>query len=65
LKQLLKIKVKVNCLDCQYLHNPNPGEDNYICLIELAQIEHELDEWIICGDFEEITAYWKPHYIKN
>ena len=59
------LKVKLNCLECQYLHNPNPSEDNYLCLRDFAQIKHELDEWIICEGFEETTSYWKPPYIEN
>ena len=65
LTQLLIPKVKVNCLECQYLHNPNPVEDKYLCLRDLVEIEHELDEWIVCIDFEEIRSYWKPLYLEN
>ena len=65
MEQLLIPNIKVNCLECQHLHNPNPGEDKYLCLRDLAQVKHELDEWIICEGFEEILTYWTPLYIEN
>jgi hypothetical protein len=54
---------KGNCLECQYLHRPNPEEDSFICLRNLRVITHELDEPVGCEGFDEIRTFWVPHYI--
>ena len=53
MRELLKFddnneEPEINCLECQYLHRPNPGEDIYLCLRTLENIIHEIDEYILC-----------------
>ena len=55
---------KGNCLECQFLHRPNPDEDKFMCLRNLRAITHELDDNIGCEGFEEITNFWMPQYIE-
>ena len=54
---------QISCLECQYLHRPNPSEDVYLCLRTLESIVHEIDDDVKCLEFELIRAYWKPVYI--
>jgi hypothetical protein len=57
------IELRATCLECQYLHRPNPSEDVYICLCTLETIQHELDFPVICYNYEEIETSWKLVYI--
>ncbi len=50
----------ITCLECQHLHRPNPVEDIFMCLRSLRLVEHELDEGVVCGGFDEIAAEWAP-----
>jgi hypothetical protein len=59
---VLYIKAKVNCLECQFLHRPNPDEDVFICLRSLKTVTHELDEPIFCEGFDELRVHWVPSY---
>ena len=70
MRELLKFddnneEPEINCLECQYLHRPNPGEDSYLCLRTLENIIHEIDEYILCLKFELIRSYWKPVHIND
>ena len=62
---MLVFENKVNCLECQHLHRPNPVEDNFICLRNLKRITHELDESVGCDGFEDLKVYWTPQYIER
>lgn len=62
---MLVFEDKANCLDCQYLHRPNPVEDKFLCLRSLEQITHELDEAILCAGFEDLKIYWAPLFIEE
>ena len=59
------IEALVNCLECQYLHRPNPNEDQYLCLRNLEKIIHEIDMQVPCFEFEGIIGYWKPVYLEE
>ena len=59
----LLYETKATCLECQYLHKPNPSEDIYLCLCSLENIQHELDFPIICYDYEDLKQLWNPIYI--
>lgn len=56
-------ETSATCLECQYLHKPNPSEDLYLCLCSLKNIQHELDFPVICYDYEDMKPSWKPIYI--
>ena len=56
-------ETKATCLECQYLHRPNPSEDVYLCLCSLENIQHELDFPVICYDYEDIKQSWMPIYL--
>jgi len=58
-------ETKATCLECQYLHRPNLSEDVYLCLCSLENIQHELDFPVICYDYEDMKASWKPIYISE
>ena len=57
--------LNTSCIECQYLHRPNPSEDIYICLRDLKEISHEIDENVKCKMFNFIQALWKPIYLKE
>ena len=62
---VLLIEAKVNCLECQFLNRPNPGEDVFMCLRSLKMISNELDEPIKCGGFDDLQVNWSPRYIER
>lgn len=51
------------CLECQFLYQPNPGEDVFVCLRTLDRIMHEIDGEIECCGFEEMWSMWVPEFI--
>jgi hypothetical protein len=59
------IEAPVNCLECHYLHRPNPNEDQYLCLRALEKIFHEIDMHMTCIEYEVIRALWKPVYVEE
>ena len=58
-------ETRATCLECQYLHRPNPSEDVYLCLRSLENIQHELDTPVICYDYEDMKQNWTPIYISE
>ena len=62
---VLYVKAMVNCLECQYLHRPNPVEDRFVCLRDLSRITNELDEPIRCDGFDELKVHWIPSFIER
>jgi hypothetical protein len=58
-------ETQVNCLECQYLHRPNPDEDHYLCLRTLEEIFHELDEYMTCFGYAVIETHWKPILVEE
>lgn len=56
-------ETEATCLECQYLHRPNPSEDSYLCLCSLEAIQHELDFPVICYNYEDMKQSWNPIYI--
>lgn len=63
--RVLVYDTTVCCLECQYLHRPNPDEDSFLCLRSLEAVTHELDEPAGCNGFEEIMAYWVPRFVER
>ena len=61
---MLKLVTRVNCVECQYLHMPNPVEENFLCLKTMEKVVHELDESIQCQGFIEIQTNWPPKYVE-
>ena len=62
---VLFIEARVNCLECQYLHKPNPAEDSFMCLKSLQRITHELDEPFTCKGFDDLQVNWVPLYVER
>ena len=62
---MLKLGTRVNCVECQYIHMPNPGEEIFLCLRTMEKIVHEIDESIQCRGFEEIQINWAPKYVEQ
>ncbi len=62
---VLFITTMVNCLECQFLHKPNPVEESFVCLRNLKRITNELDDPIMCEGFDELKIYWSPKYIEQ
>ena len=62
---LLVFETVVNCLECQYMHRPNPEEDVFICLRSLELIAHEIDDPIQCGGYEDLKLYWSPMFVEE
>ena len=58
-------ETKSTCLECQYLHRPNPSEDVYLCLRSLETVQHELDTPVLCFKYENMRSYWTPIYISE
>lgn len=58
-------QIKVSCIECQYLHRPNPVEDIYLCLRDLKEIRYEIDDDINCIKFGFIEAEWVPVYLNE
>jgi hypothetical protein len=56
---------RINCLECQFLHRPNPVENSFVCLRNLKLVIHELDEPVGCEGFEELKVYWTPQYVER
>lgn len=57
--------LQTSCIECQYLHRPNPTEDIYLCLRDLKVISHEIDEYNNCIKFGYIQADWEPIYLNE
>ena len=53
----------VRCLECMFLHQPNPVEDQYLCLRTLREVRHELDEPIECRGFKLVPYVWVPTFV--
>ena len=61
--QVLVSDSSINCLECQHLYQPNPGEDILICLRTLRTISHEIENVFECEGFEELKTHWTPVYV--
>lgn len=46
-----------------FLHQPNPVEDQYLCLRTLREVRHELDEPIECRGFKLVPYVWVPTFV--
>jgi len=53
---------QISCLECQFLHQPNPEEDELVCLKTLQRVAHEIDCEFECDGFQYISPYWVPVY---
>lgn len=49
--QVFVSESSINCLECQHLYQPNPGEDILICLRTLKTISHEIEDVFECEGF--------------
>jgi hypothetical protein len=61
--QVFVSKSGINCLECQHLYQPNPGEEILICLRTLDTISHEIEDVFGCDGFEELKSSWDPVYV--
>ena len=50
--RVLVFETSVCCLECQYLHRPNPVEESFLCLRSLEMVTRELDEPFGCNGFD-------------
>ena len=63
--KLYPLEGQVCCLECQFLHQPNPEEENVICLRTLLEVVHEIDYEIDCWGFRQIDSFWAPVYVAS
>ena len=62
---VLVYETTVCCLECQYLHRPNPAEESFLCLKSLEKVSRELDEPAGCNGFDELKSFWAPRFVES